>query len=957
MRMTSLTILLGMLLIAIITPLSQFLTMQTVNADIETASPAAWAVGLIFSLVMVVAALRLILRTRFLDKKQLVLLYTMLTIAVPVMNLGLVRQCFLSVCATMNEYLFYGTSTYRSAYNALEPDWFPVVPTQEGLAWNKAERLLRLLRDEEVTQARNSAFREMNVIIESAAAAPEDITEETRRHAAVLVEQLGMDDIVHFMQNTPAAVRLALGVEDLMHARTATTANASRAALERLHSSLPEYDEHEISLLPHIIEQTDRSSLERLDREYARMTPEERSTLQARIKGAQEAWPALSSLVTSLNDSDRAALRRHLQARYMERYEQMDEAAYQAELGSFVYRITRNERSQIIRQDGSSDTADQNLYGFFESLWVTVAERRQKDETPPRENIRYLVDNIPWNLWVRPLLHWAALIIAIFGFLMCLAEWLRRKWVDRENLAFPLVEIADNLIRHDYELETADDLRAPPLRKSLFNPVLLGGLLLGLLIITLEAAAHYRLVNNQFLLYFPFSEKLFTTGALRAFPNTVFVLSPIIVGIAFLVSLEVSFSVWASYWLFNIIYWMIHLVKPEIRDSVYTGWSGGNNYPFPMEQMLGACICFTIILVWKALHSKQASAEHATLLTEDEHGAYIPRRLNTAGMIIFPLLALALMWNLGVNNIFFLLFIGLTCLAITIAAARIRAETGLHTHHVTYEFTRLPMIFGMTGWLGTRAYTIYLSLAFLPVSLLFRTLPQQLENMELARRNSIRYSTVAAASLAAFLAAISVGMVSFILFAYYFGESFYAGESLLPPAPVASAFNLARYPLWVAHFLGESGLDKFTSVHWVRMWFIAGGAAVFGLLVFLRGRFLGFKLHPAGYLVLLLTPYFTWVSPYTRGAGAPGSAANMSLIWGSCLVAWGAKKIIIKYGGMNFYRRAKPFFIGLVLGAIVGVFFWNMLDLICSVTGHRSGDPGAFIKLFMDVVPYSPSVY
>ena len=63
----------------------------------------------------------------------------------------------------------------------------------------------------------------------------------------------------------------------------------------------------------------------------------------------------------------------------------------------------------------------------------------------------------------------------------------------------------------------------------------------------------------------------------------------------------------------------------------------------------------------------------------------------------------------------------------------VRAETGLPTHHTTYEFAKLPLIFGLTGFTGATVYTRFITLAFLPVTLLFRTLPQQLENLELSR--------------------------------------------------------------------------------------------------------------------------------------------------------------------------------------------------------------------------------
>jgi len=153
------TILGGLLLIAVIAPLSQFLASMTVNVDVETATPVGWAVGMVFAFVLVLAAVRIASRSRLVSKPNLVLLYCMLTIAVPVMNQGLVRQMFLSARAVYKEYLDHGNSTYQTAYDARRAEWFPVVPTPEGLAWNKANRLLQLLQDAAVLRKRGSASR------------------------------------------------------------------------------------------------------------------------------------------------------------------------------------------------------------------------------------------------------------------------------------------------------------------------------------------------------------------------------------------------------------------------------------------------------------------------------------------------------------------------------------------------------------------------------------------------------------------------------------------------------------------------------------------------------------------------------------------------------------------------------------------------------------------------------
>jgi hypothetical protein len=129
------------------------------------------------------------------------------------------------------------------------------------------------------------------------------------------------------------------------------------------------------------------------------------------------------------------------------------------------------------------------------------------------------------------------------------------------------------------------------------------------------------------------------------------------------------------------------------------------------------------------------------------------------------------------------------------------------------------------------------------------------------------------------------------------------------------------------------------------------GFGLFGLLAFLRGRFLRFPLHPIGYLVVLMTIFYNWVSPYHKEGG------EASLVWGGVLIAWLLKKLIIKYGGMHSYKQAKPFFIGLVVGSVLALFAWNMTDLLYSMGGLNAEDPSELTKHFLDKAPYSPRFY
>ena len=53
---------------------------------------------------------------------------------------------------------------------------------------------------------------------------------------------------------------------------------------------------------------------------------------------------------------------------------------------------------------------------------------------------------IPWQPWVVPLAWWMLFIIAFFIGQFCLMQILRRQWVERERLTFPLVEVPQMLV-------------------------------------------------------------------------------------------------------------------------------------------------------------------------------------------------------------------------------------------------------------------------------------------------------------------------------------------------------------------------------------------------------------------------------------------------------------------------------------------------------------------------------
>ena len=952
------TILLGVALIAVIVPMAQFMTISVSQTDMETATPAGWVFGLVFSLILAVAAIRAISRYQLVSRQSVVILFCMLSIAVPVMNLGLVRPLFLALYAVQKNFVLYGSNTYRTAYENESSAWYPLIPTPNGLAWNKANRLLQLLRDESVVKSREGARRTLMSGLAVEARSRADGRTERMAAFKALAEKLGPDEADSVLGGLAADKALAgaaesLGIVSTLEERARALHEGSHQAAGLLIEALRGVDELDLYHVSAIRKRFDRSTIRRIDVDFERMKavdPVGVAGLQMRAQAYESRIGEWRATLSALGNTDYNRVRSTRAAAYAESFASASPDVLARVRTSFIYRSTGRERSAIMGQDGRAGTPNENLLGFDQSLWSDAVLAKQVESLSIWGRARLAPAGMPWGLWMRPLGSWFLLILCLFLFLMCLAEWLRRKWVDRENLAFPLVEIADSIIRHDYVLESAENVCDPARRKRAFHPLFWVGCSVSLLIVGVEVLGHYRILDDISVLGYDVSKNVFTDGEWKELDHVVFILSPITVGLLYLVSLEVSLSIWAIFILFKVSFWLIKLGNPEIIDGVFTGYGGGRLFPFSMEQLLGAAFCHALILLFKAWQSSREAGLHDGVLDN----AYVMPRWNRIGLIVFPCVSLLLLWNLGVANLPFLLLVSAVLMALTIAGARLRAETGLPSPCYTYDFGKLPMVLGLTGFTGAKVYTAFVTFTFLPLTLLFRTLPQQLENIELARRNNIRFRTVAVATLVAFVAAALIGMVSFLILSYAQGGSV-AGSGTTDGLTTDAAVS---YPLWNAHFLGEGGLDKFIHAHPIRLWFIVVGFTLFGGFVWLRNRFMNFPFHPLGYLLLLFSTQFSGVSPYYKGLGSKLDLTETSWIWGSALVAWGLKKLIVKYGGMNAYKQSKPFFIGLVAGAVMVLFVVNMVDLAASLVACRPGiTTGSFLKIFTGVTPFTPRVY
>jgi len=89
--------------------------------------------------------------------------------------------------------------------------------------------------------------------------------------------------------------------------------------------------------------------------------------------------------------------------------------------------------------------------------------------------------------------------------------------------------------------------------------------------------------------------------------------------------------------------------------------------------------------------------------------------------------------------------------------------------------------------------------------------------------------------------------------------------------------------------------------------FMGVGFLLTGLMMVVRAKFLWWPLHPLGY--------------------AMANSWGMDNLWCCLLVAWFLKAIVLKHGGLQSYRRAIPFFLGVALGDYVLGSIWSIASI------------------------------
>lgn len=491
---------------------------------------------------------------------------------------------------------------------------------------------------------------------------------------------------------------------------------------------------------------------------------------------------------------------------------------------------------------------------------------------------------IPWSAWTWPIVVWSGFLFAMLFSMMCINTILRKQWVERERLSFPIVQLP---------MEMTDE-------KSGFftSKYMWAGFGVACAVESLNSLGF--LFPNIPTLQIKANDlaPMFSThpwNAIGYFPTTFY---PLTIGLGFVLSTDVSFSCWFFYL----------LTKLENVFVAAMGWTAGAGAPsappYLAQQSTGGFIGIAIVVIYLARTHLSDVFRHVFLGKQlDDYDEPMTYKLAVYGLMAgFAVMALGCVM-VGMSPMVAVGYLGLYMVFAT-TISRLRAEAG-------------PAWVMGPGWdamdslvrpIGSSAFS-HGNLAALAyfhwfsIEMRCCPMPVQAEAMKMAQANRARQKIMTVIVLAAIVAGIAIGFWACLAVWYKFG----AGSAKVEP--------------WRTG-MGRAPFDRITGfiVNPTRPDMQGMAAIVFGilftfLLSLMRSRFFWFPFHPAGYVL--------------------ANTGTMYWLWCPFMIAWFCKVLIIRYGGIKAYRTALPFFLGLVLGDYTISSLWALAGSIFGIHMYR----------------------
>jgi len=514
------------------------------------------------------------------------------------------------------------------------------------------------------------------------------------------------------------------------------------------------------------------------------------------------------------------------------------------------------------------------LFHRYIPSWFTIQDKSALSGFFAGNSSLYTAQHL--SAWIGPALLWSFVTFVLFFILMCFNSIQRLQWSERERLSYPIAQLP-------IEMTTP----------RFFSRRLLW--------LGFGICAAVELLNGLHFLYpfipgvplkIPdFGAKIFTSKPWSAIGWLPLFFYPWVIGLTFFVPLELSFSVW-----FFFLFTKFQLILGSIG-----GWKSLPGFPYYNQQGIGAWLTLGILVLW-------ASRKHLktvfTLALKPPTSTNEPFQYRTAllGILIGTVILVIIFQQAGMSVGILLAFLCLYVL-MSVAITYARAAVGVPYHEVIWTHPQLMLVSVLgSRRIGVANLTLFSFLYPYVRDNVSHPMPSQLEGFKIAERARLSQKKMAIAMIVALLVATPVSFWAYLHLMYQHGAV--QSEGYIIGIGIETFERLLLPWLQQPHAPDSIGLS------------FTGFASLFTLgLMFLRRQFIWFPFHPAGY--------------------ALGLSAGMVWVWSAVCVGWFIKAVLLKFGGLRTYRKAAPFFVGVILGDFLMGTFWSLVGTVFEIPVYR----------------------
>lgn len=535
----------------------------------------------------------------------------------------------------------------------------------------------------------------------------------------------------------------------------------------------------------------------------------------------------------------------------------------------------------------------------------------------PNTNDRMSQLRSAFGMLAPPFVRWCVVLAFVVGMFFALSALLFRQWSDRERLPFPLAQVPQTMLGGLFG-QTSE-------KPFMLDKVAWLGIAITFFLHSYNAfgnyASHWAPISmrNDMATYL-------TEAPWRYLQPLYCNIFPSVIAFMYLVSLEVSFSLWFFY---LIILKLGIVIACGVFGLGENGWyfngSDGTQGIFT-NQGSGALVMMVLAGFYMArLPLWQSMRQALGLSARDAQETFSPR---TLWMVLIIGLFGTLAWFVwyGVNWYWALILVVVLLIGAT-GVARLVSEGGMLFVKGPNPSLLLHSVFTPAD-LGSHNYPLVTLSTKVFQFDDFRMNPMinVMGALHLGSLMRVRLRPLMAGLATALVVAFAVCFFSYYLTCFLtpggarnlgwahgtWAPGFY--KDMASKVKSIDAYEKRKAELQATGTPMPASEKPLTAkTDWDKVTWLGIGGAMMGLFLFLRTRLFWWP-HPVGYVMWLnMQPIYS--------------------MWFSYFLGWLIKSLILKFGGMRMYASGRRFFVGLVIGEALATIVWIIVAYFTGLTG------------------------